>query len=148
MAIGQKVKGAARRVGKAYIWSVAGDWREVRENFSRLRARLDELRNPKYRNESFDDAVSRLGLTKAELHRRHDQLLGLSAIYGLIVLVAIGFLCLAPYSSHPINHALMSLGVIIVAGSKFLASRFRVAQIRAGQLFGFKEWLLGKTDRP
>lgn len=141
--IGEGKKGIFRRAVSAYAWSIAGDWREVNGNAKRLRARLAALRNFKYREESFDDAVNRLGLTKAELHRRHDQLLGLSAIYGLIVLVAIGFFCIAPYSTHPVNHALMSLGVIIVAGSKFLASRFRVAQIRSRWLFGFKEWLLG-----
>lgn len=143
MMTGEKKKGIFRRAGSAYVWSVAGDWCEVKENFGKLRARLAALRNFKYREESFGDAVSRLGLTQKELHRRHDQLFGLSVIYGLIVIVALGFLCATPYSPHPINHALMSVGVMILAGSKFITARFRVAQIRAGQLFGFKEWLLG-----
>ena len=135
--------GAARRVGKAYVWSIAGDWREVRENFGKLRARLAELRNSRYLDESFAEAVDRLGLTRAQLHQRHDQLFGLSVIYGLIVLVAFGFLCATTYSPHPINHALMSIGVALVAGSKFLATRFRIAQIKSQRFFGFGEWLRG-----
>lgn len=139
----ERKKGIIRRAGSAYAWSIAGDWREVRENFGKLRARLAELRNAQYLDESFAEAVDRLGLTRAQLHQRHDKLFGLSVIYGLIVLVAFVFLCATTYSPHPINHALMSSGVIIVAGSKFITARFRVAQIRAGRLFGFKEWLLG-----
>lgn len=140
---GERKKGIIRRAGSAYVWSIAGDWQEVKENAGRLRARLAALRNFKYRDESFGDAVSRLGLTKEQLHRRHDQLFGLSIVYGLIVIVALGFLCATPYSPHPINHALMSVGVTVLAGSKFITARFRVAQIRYGRLFGFKEWLLG-----
>lgn len=146
MAIGEKAKLVARRVGKAYIWSIAGDWREVRENFGRVSDRLAALRNPKYRAESFDEAVIRLGLTQEQLHRRHDQLFGLSVIYALIVIVALGFLCATSYSPHPVSHALMSIGVMAVSGSKFIAARFRVAQIRAGRLFGFRQWLIGRTD--
>lgn len=139
---GERKKGIFRRAGSAYAWSIAGDWQEVKENAGRLRSRLAELRNSKYREESFGDAVSRLMLTKEQLHHRHDQLFGLLVIYGLIVIVALGFLCATPYSPHPINHALMSVGVMILAGSKFITARFRVAQIRSGRLFGFKEWLL------
>lgn len=144
MAFGKKAMGVARRVGSVYVWSIAGDWREVRENAGRLRERLHGLRNRKYREESFDCAVERLGLTKEQLRQRQDQLFGLSVIYGLIVVIAVVFLCVAPLSAHPVNHALMSLGVIIVAGTKFLAARFRVAQIHSRRLLGFKEWLLGK----
>lgn len=143
MAFGKKAVGIVRRVGSAYVWSIAGDWREVRENAGRLRERLRALRNRRYRDEDFDEAVDRLGLSKERLRQRHDQLSGLAMLYGTITLIALGFVCAAPLSEHPINHALMSIGVAVVAGSKFLSARFRVAQIRAGQLFGFKEWLFG-----
>lgn len=147
MAFGKKAIGVVRRVGSAYVWSIAGDWKEVRENAGRLRDRLHGLRNREYREESFDDAVERLGLTQERLRQRHDQLFGLSMIYGLIALIAVGFLCVTPLSEHPFNHALMSLSVLIVAGTKFLAARFRVAQLRAGRLFGFKVWLFGQVPR-
>ena len=135
-------KGIIRSAGSAYVWSIAGDWSEVKENAGKLRARLHELRNRRYREETFDDAVKRLDITKERLHQRHDQLLGLSIIYALICIVVFGFLCATQFSPHPINHALMSIGVMLLAGSKFITARFRVAQIRSGQLFGFKEWLL------
>lgn len=141
----ERTKTAVRYVGRAYIWSVAGDWSEVRENAGRVRQRLRSLVGRKYRKESFSDAVDRLELTNEILRQRHNQLAGLSIVYGLIIIVALGFLCVTPLSDHPFNHALMSLGTIILAGTKFLAARFRVAQIRAGQLFGFWGWLFGQA---
>lgn len=141
-----RVQGITRRVGRAYVWSVAGDWREVRDNAGRLRDRLRDLRNRRYRDEDFDEAVARLGLSKERLRQRHDQLFGLAMLYGTIALIALAFVCAAPFSEYPINHALMSTGVAVVAGSKFLSARFRVAQIRAGQLFGVGEWLKRKPQ--
>lgn len=142
----RRVMGLVRRVGAAYVWSIAGDWREVRENAGRLRERFRALRSRRYRNEDFSTAVARLGLSKERLRRRHGQLYGLSVLYALIMAIALAFVCAAPFSEHPFNHALMSIGVAIVAGSKFLAARFRAAQIRAGRLFGFKEWLFGTGE--
>lgn len=139
--------GVVRRVGSLYVWSIAGDWKEVRENAGRLRERFRALRNRRYRDEDFDEAVARLGLSRETLRHRHDQLAGLSMLYATITAIALVFAIAAPFSEHPINHALMSIGVATVAGSKFLAARFRVAQIRAGELFGFREWLFGKTGQ-
>jgi len=147
MAFRKKAMGVVRRVGSAYVWSIAGDWHEVRENASRLRERLRSLRNGKYREEDFDGAVARLGLSKETLRQRHDLLVGLSMLYATITVIALAFAVAAPFSGHPINHALMSIGAAVVAGSKFLAARFRVAQIRAGELFGFKQWLFGKAGQ-
>lgn len=146
MSFRGKAIGAVRRVGSIYAWSVLGDWREVRENATRLRDRLQAMRNRRYRDEQFDDAVARLGLSDEKLNRRRGQLSGLSVLYGSIVIVALLFLCATPLSDHPINHAVMSIGVMIVAGSKFLAAKFRVAQIDAGRLFGFNEWLFGREE--
>ncbi len=136
-------KGIVRRVGRAYVWSITGDWREVRENAGRLRDRLRALRNRRYRDEDFDEAVDRLGLSKESLRQRHDELTSLSVLYAVIVVIGLGFLAAAPQSEHPINHALMSIGVVIIAGSKCLVARFRVAQIKAQRFFGFGEWLKG-----
>lgn len=143
----QKTKTAIRRVGKAYVWSVTGDWSEVRENAERVHQRLRGLLHRKHRRESFAEAVDRLELTNEMLRQRHDQLAGLSVVYGLIVVTALGFFAASPLSDHPFSHALMSLGAVVLAGTKLLAARFRVAQIRAGQLFGFWEWLFGRTSK-
>lgn len=141
----RRTRTAIARLSKAYVWSVAGDWSEVRENVGHVQQRLRALLGGKYRTESFEDAVDRLGLTNETLKRRHDQLAGLSIIYGIIVIVALLFLAATPISDHPFNHALMSLGTAILAGTKFLSARFRVSQIRAGDLFGFWQWLFGRV---
>jgi hypothetical protein len=147
MAFLRKTGAAVRRVGTAYVWSITGDWREVRENAERVSNRLQGMWRRKYREESFTEAVERLQLTDECLKQRHRQLANLSILYALIVVVALFFLSATPLSDHPFNHALMSVSAIIVASTKFMAARFRVAQIRAGQLFGFKEWIFGKGRR-
>jgi hypothetical protein len=136
-------KGIVRRVGRIYAWSILGTWREVRENASRLGQRLRELRDYRHRFETFTDAVDRCGLTTERLVKRHDELTSLAVLYAVIVIISLGFLAAAPQSEHPINHALMSIGVMLVAGSKFLVTRFRIAQIKAKRFFGFGEWLRG-----
>ncbi len=138
----EKEKGIVRRVGRMYAWSIIGSWREVRENASRLGQRLRELRAGPRRHETFTDAVDRFGLTTERLVRRHDELTSLSVLYAVIVVIGLGFLAAAPQSEHPINHALMSIGVMLVAGSKLLTARFRIAQIKAQRFFGFWDWLL------
>lgn len=135
--------GMVRQVGRAYAWSILGNWREVRENASRLQERLRQLRDGQPRRETFTDAVDRFGLTKERLLKRHDELTSLSVLYGVISVLGLAFLLGASYSEHPINHALMSSGVVLVAGSKFLATRFRIAQIKAQRFFGFGEYLKG-----
>lgn len=139
----EKEKGIVRRVGQIYAWSILGTWREVRENASRLGQRLRELRDYRHRFETFTDAVDRFGLTTERLTKRHDELTSLAVLYAVIVIIGLGFLAAAPHSEHPINHALMSIGVMLVAGSKFLVTRFRIAQIKAQRFFGFGEWLRG-----
>jgi len=143
--IDDKEIGIVRRVGRMYAWSILGTWREVRENASRLGQRLRQLREGPRRYETFTDAIDRFGLTTERLVRRHDELTSLSVLYAVIVVIGLGFLVAAPQSEHPINHALMSIGVMLVAGSKLLAARFRIAQIKAQRFFGFWEWLRGLT---
>jgi hypothetical protein len=135
--------GIVRRVGRVYAWSILGNWREVRENASRLQQRLRQLREGRSRHETFTDAVDRFGLTKERLLKRHEELSSLSVLYGVIAVIGIAFMLAAPYSEHSINHSLMSLGVVLVAGTKFLATRFRISQIKAQRFFGFGEWMKG-----
>jgi len=135
-----KVARITKRIGKAYAWSITGDLKEVRENASRVKARLNDLLNRKYANETFEDALERNQVTGEQLKRRYDMLVGISVLYGVITLVAIISLIASFYSLHPINHAFMSLGVVIVSGTKFLSTRFRIDQIKARKLFSFKSW--------
>jgi len=135
-----KIVGITKRVGKAYAWSITGDLKEVRENASRVKERLHGLLNRKYANETFEEALERHQVTDKHLKQRYDTLAGLSVLYGAIVLVALVSLAASYFSPRPINHALMSLGVVVVASTKFLSARFRVAQIRERKLFSFKSW--------
>lgn len=132
----------AKRVGGFYAWTVTGDLQERKEDFKRIKARLDGILNRRFRHESFDEAVARLGLSDEDLKKRADYLASLGFLFGLISALALLFLAATPLSPSPLNHALMSSGVVFVAGTKYLAIRFRVAQIRKRAFFEFKDWVL------
>lgn len=92
------------------------------------------------RNEAFTDAINRFGLSKEHLLKRRVELPAIFVIYVAIILIVSSFLFAASISEYPFSDALMSIGVLIVVGSKFIASQIRIAQIRV-RLFGFKAWL-------
>lgn len=135
---------AAKRVGGFYLWTVTGNLQERKDDIKRIKDGVNSILNRSYRSETFEDAVARKGLSEKDLAQRADSIAALGFLYGLITLIAILFLLATPLSPSPINHALMSAGVSFVAGSKFLAARFRVAQIRSRSFFDFKEWLWGR----
>lgn len=132
----------AKRTGKFYVWTVTGDLQELKASLQRLKANSARVLHPEFRNESFSEAVARQGLHEAELDKRADYLASLSFLFGLIAAMAGIFLVATPLSPSPVNHALMSIGVFVVAAAKCAALRFRVAQIRRRQFFEFKDWLL------
>lgn len=135
---------AAKRVGGFYLWTVTGSLQERKDDINRIKDGVNSILNRRYRNETFEEAVERKGLSEKDLAQRADSIAALAFLYGLITLISILFLLATPLSPSPINHALMSAGVSFVAGSKFLAARFRVAQIRSRSFFDFKEWLCGR----
>lgn len=136
---------AARRVGGFYLWTVTGDLKERKDDFKRIKARVDGILNRKFRHETFDDAIARLALTDDDLNGRADYLASLAFLFGLIAVLSLMFLLATPWSPSPANHAAMSFGVACLSGSKYLATRFRVAQIRQRQFFEFKDWILRRT---
>lgn len=149
----QPKKGALRAVGRSvlwvgrkYVWTVTGNLEELRKNSKALAARFSDLRNRRYRNETFEETVERLGLSDTDLHTRKRFLGALSVLYGMVTAMAILFLCLAPLSQSPISHAVLSFGVTFLSVSKLLATRFRVAQIRERRLMSFKAWLMRSKE--
>ncbi|HIH4677567.1 TPA: hypothetical protein ACYSGT_003667 [Pseudomonas aeruginosa] len=143
----RKVGRATAWVGKKWVWTVTGDWREARQNAKRIYNLLKSLTGRTYREESFSEAVSRLSLSEKDLDARCRYLHALSVLFGLMAIVAGVFLALVPWSPSPINHGLMSFGVLALSITRFLVTRFRVAQIRERRLFSFKSWLLRQEER-
>lgn len=94
------------------------------------------------RTETFADAVARLRLTDADLQARQRDFHFYSALSFLAAVVGFGFLVFAPMSEHPLSHALLSAGLIAVAGARTLSWHFRACQVRDRALFGFGEWLV------
>lgn len=143
----RKVGRATAWVGKKWVWTVTGDLREARQNARRIYSLLKSFTGRTYREESFSEAVSRLRLSEKDLDARCRHLHALSVLFGLMAIVAGVFLALVPWSPSPINHSLMSFGVFALSISRFLVTRFRVAQIRERRLFSFKSWLLRWVGR-
>jgi hypothetical protein len=136
-----------KKVARAYVWTITGDLKERKEDFRRIKDGLDRILNRRYRHESFEDAIARAKVTDSDLAKRADFLSAMAFLYGLVSAISLLFLLATKFSPNPINHALMSTGVALVSGSRYLAVRFRVAQIRARELFSFKEWILGQKGR-
>jgi len=140
-SIGGRIAGGAKRAAKAYAWSLTGDLDGIKNLGKRMKQRREQLKARTYRTETFAEAVSRMKLSDAALAKRAEYLASLAFLYGLIVVVALLFLLVSPWTAHPFNQGLLSIGVIALAMTRFLSARFRVAQIRQRALFGFKEWL-------
>ena len=135
---------AAKRVGAFYIWTVTGNLDDLKANTKNIKEGVKGILNRRYRRESFDDAVRRLKLSENDLNARVDHLSALAFLFGLITLIALIFVVVTPLSHSPVNHALMSIGVMVVAGAKLLTTRFRIAQIKNRKFFEFKDWLFRK----
>ncbi len=135
----------ARHIGSFYIWTVAGNFKELRDNTKRIKDGFKGILNRHYRHESFEDVVQRLNLSEDDLNQRADFLAALAFLFGLIAVIAFFFLLATPLSPSPINHAMMSFGVAFVAGAKYVTTRFRVAQIRARNFFDFSAWFTRNT---
>ncbi len=146
MSLLGKVAGGAKKVGRFYVWTITGDLNELKENTKSIKDRFSGILHREYRNETFEQAVERLRVTDRDLAERLSHLSGIAFLYGLVAAIAFLFFLATPLSVNPLNHGMMSFGVGFMSGAKFLTTRFRMAQIRARELFGFKEWLLGKKN--
>jgi len=141
---------AVKWTGRAYVWTVTGDLGELKKNTKRIKDGVKGILHRKYRNETFEEAVARLGLPRKALDERANQLAAMGFLYGLIATIALLFLLATPLVGlslwDRLNHAALSFGVLFVAAAKFATTMFRVAQIRRRKFFGFKEWLFRKVN--
>jgi uncharacterized membrane protein (DUF485 family) len=118
-------------VGRAYVWSIAGNFDEMKQNIKRIGKRLDQLKNHQYRQESFEEAIRRHGLSEENLKKKAEFLSAISSLYGLVAIISFMFLLFSYWYAHPYNHAVMSFGVLLIGSIRYLTIRFRIAQIRA-----------------
>jgi len=141
----RKAGRVATKVGKFYLWTVTGNFDERKREFRRLKDGVHRILNRKFRTETFDEAVSRKGITDQQLQDQAKYLAAMAFLYALVAGIAFLFLLGAGYTPHPMNHLLMATGVFCLALTKFLGCRFRVAQIKRRQLFSFGTWITGRA---
>ncbi len=150
MGLMTKVGKGAGWVGRSWAYSIgltslAGSFARIGRSMSAAVRAGAGVSKKQYRVETFQAAVERLALTDNDLAERFSQLSGISFLYGLVTVIALVFFLLTPLSQHPINNFMMSLGVAWMSGAKFVTTRFRMAQIRSHELFGFGDWFFGRT---
>lgn len=141
----RRMTAPVRGVGRAYVRAQFGDVKGFVEDQKSFGSWLIRYlrRDPSRRQETFEDAMRRLGLTDGDLAAKQTSLVKMAWVYGSVAAVAFVLLTLSPIVSHPISQFLLSLGVFTVSGTRCAATRFRVAQIRSRKFLGFGEWIRG-----
>ena len=133
-----------------YRTSLVGDLSVISKSFSRTRerfAKLAEEREASARHETFQEATQRLGISEDRLEKTLHALELRAAIWFALCAVAFCSLTLSGISAHPVNQAVLSIGVLLLGASQAAKSRFRAAQIHRRQLFGFWAWLTGARTK-
>ncbi|MEB1409476.1 hypothetical protein JH265_22500 (plasmid) [Xanthomonas campestris pv. campestris] len=134
------IAGVARLARIVYL----GDLGEIRRTHAYFRDRLQRvLHQGRYaRNETFEEAQARLGLTPQDIARRAAELRSQSLLYLGVAGVALFVFLLLPLVSNPISHAAMSLLVMVLALSKYSVSRWRQGQCEERNLVPYMSYWL------
>lgn len=148
----QQKHGLARRtvvgVGKAWsyslgITSLARELGRIGGNLAAgsawVRRKLaDSPEN--YRNETFQDAVARLGLSDEHLISQARAFNLRAHSWMAALLLATAWLAAVAWSDAPLLHALLCFAAIALTFSKAITWRFRACQIRDAELYSFGPW--------
>lgn len=140
MAKGKKPSSPLKREAINYAKSVATFGIAGRDSVvDRFKRRSKVIRN-----ETFSQAVERHCLTEADIQRRQREI---KAAADLVLLMSILFLSLTVIGTiRDWSFMLVSLFCVGSAWTicEALVWRFRYDQVRYRELFGFKDWLLGR----
>ncbi|MBR8029899.1 hypothetical protein KDX27_39055 [Burkholderia cenocepacia] len=139
-----------RGLWQLYRTSLLGDVSVISDSVKRTRERLAALagqQREEMKHETFADAVARLHLTDDRLQRKHQEFEFTAAVWFALCAVSFVFLLLSVVSAHPISQAALSIGVMALAASHAIKARFRAAQVRQRELFGFTAWLFGRGHK-
>ena len=149
----QKKHGIARRAGvglvKAWsyslgITSLAREGKRIGGNLGALGAHVrrklsDSPAN--YRQESFKEAVQRLGLDEARLVRQARAFNMRAHSWFASLILATCWLAYISLSDAPIQHFILCVGLMFMTFAKSITWRFRFCQIRDQELYSFTTWL-------
>lgn len=136
------VRRSAGAVGRFWRWSVIGDYAQFRDSAGALvRGLRSATARQQARQEAFAEAMARLGLTAADVQQRIEELRGRSLLYGGIAGVALVIFMAMPWVTNPMSHALLSLGVFLLALVRYSAVRFRMAQCQQRELMPYWTWV-------
>lgn len=141
------VVGAGRWLAKASLYSFVGDRKafieERKRNFGMIRQLGESLRSrpEERRRETFDEAMTRQGLTAPDIKAIDVSLGRQSRIYMLALAVIFAVFCMLPWVRSPWTHIVLCVSLGGYCGAILLRVRFRLAQVRAQELFPFMTWL-------
>ncbi|MGH8077274.1 MAG: hypothetical protein ACREPE_08125 [Lysobacter sp.] len=146
--IGRTVGGAGRLLKRAYI----GDTTEIQTTHRFVKERLHRALHPGEfaHNETFDQAVERLGVSEEDLVNRAAQLASSAMLYLIVAIISLLVFCLMPWAAHPISHAVMSGLVLVMALAKLSVVRWRQGQIQQRSLMDYvafwRHWWARNSD--
>ncbi len=94
----------------------------------------------RYRRETFEEAVQRMGLSEQDLLKQARVFNTRVNSWILSMCLAVGWLLAITISDSPWSHALVCFGLIFLSAGKALCWRFRWCQIRDLELYSFGPW--------
>lgn len=137
---------ATKRVGKAWAYSMFGDVRgdlnRRRELYAWFKSKL--TRTPG-REETFEQALKRLGVSAEQLAEREASLAKMQSVYGCTGAVAFLILLLSPMVDRPLTQFVMAAGVLSMCVVKTMVCRFRLFEIRHRRFVSFFDWMMGRA---
>lgn len=90
--------------------------------------------------ETFEEATQRHGLTEINVRAVEHSFAKRTAWWFVCLVCSFAIFALTPFVAHPVSHALLSGGVMILSAAKTLVWRFRYCQARDRSLYGFGPW--------
>ena len=141
----KRAGGAVRWVGRAAAYSIIGDRKafveERRRNFGLIRGFIDQLRSRRARRETFAEAMQRQQISEGDLISIEASLVKQARWYVAAMAIVLAVFCLLPWVRSPISHITLCVSLGGYCGVILMRVRFRLAQVRARELFPLSTWL-------
>jgi hypothetical protein len=138
-----RTRRGVRKFFSLYTYSLVGDVGAEIESKKRTWSSLKALISApaRRREESFAQAMQRLGVDEEALAKRLKVLRMQTTVYLGVAVIAFVMLTMSPFVARPLTNLLMSLGVFGLCVTRGGIARFRVCQIEQRDLFGFRQWI-------
>lgn len=141
-----KEQSPLKRGAKSYAMSAVtfgiSDMGDTGRRLKNIAAAVSKKR--RYRVETFSQAVERQGLTEQHIVTRMGQVKATADLLAMVSAVTLILLIVAVMRDWPFMAVSLLALVTTWAVLQMMVWRFRYDQIRHRELYGFKDWILGR----